>query len=72
MLLTTVLVGITAFIANNLRENQTISSLIATPWQGLSSVIEHGVWMADAGRAKRNSPFGPTRRLSLLTEEVRQ
>jgi hypothetical protein len=72
ILITTVLVGIAAFVSNHLRENHIISSLIATPWQGLSNVIEHGVWMADASKAKKNSPFGPTRRLSLLTEEVRQ
>jgi hypothetical protein len=72
ILITTVLVSIAAFVSKTLRDNNTISSLIATPWQGLSNVIEHGVWMADAAKAKKNSPFGPTRRLSLLTEEVSQ
>lgn len=72
ILLTTVIVGLTAFISNKLRENQTMASLVSTPWRGLSNVIEHGVWMTDASKAKKNSPFSPTRRLSLLTEEVKQ
>ncbi len=48
ILLLTVLMASTIFIAKYFKENNLIAQLISAPWQSLSGMLQNGVWAPPA------------------------